>query len=309
MTKTNKQNKPQNAVIELTFGCNRRCKLCFRQVRHLKRGEYYFMNLSTAKKIADSLKVFDPMRLQFDYRGEPLLNPHWKKIIRLFRKKLPNSQIHLITNGDFLDMNIAKQFFKIGGNILSVDCYDGTFKDRVNYYISNDTFTVHIDGKDDFQPYARHNPNTTREMVLIPDNFHTNKKGLRQWNNLAGNLDYKSAEKLGMKPLEKPLFKPCILPFKDLAIRYNGDIRLCCLDGENNNSIFGNIHNIDIEDFWYNNKRLNLIRTLLYNKLRIHSPCNRCDYGVGGVFSFIPKYKRIPEPKLDELKQKYYDDD
>ena len=306
MTKTNKQNKPQNAVIELTYGCNRRCKLCFRQVRHLKRGEYYFMNLGTAKKIADSLKVFDPMRLQFDYRGEPLLNPQWKKIISLFRKTLPKSQIHLITNGDLLDMETAKQFFKIGGNILSVDCYDGSFEERVNYYKSNNVFNVRIDGETDFNPYRRNNPKTTREMVLIPDNFAENKKGLRQWNNLAGNLDYKSASKLGYEPLEKPLFKPCILPFKDLVIRYNGDIRLCCLDGENNASIFGNIHNIDVEEFWYNNSKLNLIRTLLYNKLRIHPPCNKCDYGVGGVFSFIPKYKTIPQEKVEKLKEKYY---
>lgn len=136
------------------------------------------MTLSTAKKIADSLKVFDPMRLQFDYRGEPLLNPNWRKIIGLFRKTLPNSQIHLITNGDFLDMNTAKQFFRAGGNILSVDCYDGTFEERVNYYKSNEVFKAHIDGEDDFQPYKRHNPKTTHEMVLIPDNFAENKKGI-----------------------------------------------------------------------------------------------------------------------------------
>ena len=155
-------------------------------------------------------------------------------------------------------------------------------------------------------PYRRNNPKTTREMVLIPDNFAENKKGLRQWNNLAGNLDYKSASKLGYEPLEKPLFKPCILPFKDLVIRYNGDIRLCCLDGENNKSIFGNIKNIDIEEFWYNNPRLNLIRTLSYNKLRVHPPCNQCDYGVGGVFSFIPKYKTIPILNKRKIKDIFY---
>lgn len=300
---TKKQNKPHNAVIELTYGCNRRCRLCFRQVRNLKKGEYYFMTIKTAKKIADSLKPFDPMRLQFDYRGEPLLNPNWKKIIKIFRKILPNSQIHLITNGDFLDMDIAKEFFKMGGNILSVDCYNGTFEERTKYYKSNEIFRVHIDGEDDFHPYNRHNPKNTREMVLIPDNFALNKKGLREWNNLAGNIDYKSAK---IEPLKKPLYKPCTLPFKDIVIRYNGDIRLCYLDGENNNSIFGNIHDINLEDFWYNNKKLNLIRTLLYNKLRIHPPCNRCDYGVGGVFSFIPKYKKIPEDMIEKLKEKYY---
>ena len=303
MIKKNKQNKPYNAVIELTYGCNRRCRLCFTQVRHLIRGEYYFMSIGTAKKIADKLKVFDPMRLQFDYRGEPLLNPQWRKIISLFRKTMPKSQIHLITNGDFLDMDIAKQFFKIGGNILSVDCYDGCFDERVEYYKSNKIFRVHIDGETDFNPYERHNPKTTHEMLLIPDNFAENKKGLRSWNNLAGNIDFKSAR---YEPLEKPLEKPCILPFKDLVIRYNGDIRLCYLDGENNPSIFGNIKNIDIEEFWYNNLRLNLIRTLLYNKLRVHPPCNQCDYGVGGVFSFIPKYKTISELNKRKIKEKYY---
>lgn len=41
-----------------------------------------------------------------------------------------------------------------------------------------------------------------------------------------------------------------------------------------------NIHNIDLEEFWYNNPRLNLIRTLPNNKLIVHLPCNQCDYGV-----------------------------
>ena len=95
-------------------------------------------------------------------------------------------------------------------------------------------------------------------------------------------------------------------PIKDLVIRYNGDIRLCYLDVENNPSIFSNINNIDLEEFWYNNPRLNLIRTLLYNKLRVHPPCNQCDYGVGGVFSFIPKYKTISKLNKRKIKDKYY---
>ena len=38
---------------------------------------------------------------------------------------------------NFMNNEVAKQFFKIGGNILSVDCYDATFNERVNYYKYN----------------------------------------------------------------------------------------------------------------------------------------------------------------------------
>ena len=301
----NKQNKPHNIVLELTYGCNRRCPLCFKQVRDLPPGEYHFMSISTAITIAEQLKPFQPLRLQFDSRGEPFLNPNWKKIIQIFRKKLPTSQIHVISNGDLVDHELAKTYFRIGGNILSLDCYTGTFNERKQYYKTCNEYTVHIDQKDGFQPYKRNNPKTTKELILIPDNFEKNRKGLRQWNNLAGNIDFQIGKDYDMTPLEKPLLKPCTLPFKDLIIRYNGDIRLCFLDGENNKTPYGNIYRINLQDYWYNDKRLNTIRTLLYNKLRIMYPCNQCNYGVGGVFSFIPKYKKMTDKQIQQLYNKH----
>ncbi|MER2089023.1 MAG: hypothetical protein ABS920_04735, partial [Sporosarcina sp.] len=71
--------------------------------------------------------------------------------------------------------------------------------------------------------------------------------------------------------------------------------------------VYGNVFRTNIVDFWYNNKDLNLIRTLLYNKLRIVYPCNKCDYYGGGRVGFLPKYKTIPQEKVEKLKEKYAD--
>lgn len=305
MIRHKKQHKPYSVTLEMTYGCNRRCILCFRQVRTLKRNELYFMNLETAQLIAKKLKPFDPLRLQFDYRGEPFLNPKWDKIIKIFRKTLPNSPIHVMSNGDNVNHKIAKKFFAVGGNILSLDCYDGTFDSRKDYYKSNKFYSVYIDGETKFSAYTRQDPKTTRVLLLIRDNFEENRRGTREWNNLAGNIDFNKGETLGIKPLTKPLEKQCVMPFNNLAIRYNGDIRLCCLDGANNTSPYGNIKNTDLEHFWYNNKKLNTIRTLLSNKLRVKYPCNQCDYFGGGRFGFLPKYPTLSDEKVEEIKSKY----
>ena len=293
------QHKPYNAILELTFGCNRRCILCYKQLRDLKKGEFKFMSLETAKRIAEGLAPFDPIRIEFALKGEPLCNPHWDKIIQILRANLPQSQITMDTNGDFLTINNVKKFFKSGGNILSVDCYGNTLDERKELYKQ---FNLHIDGVyDGFDVFKRNNPKTTHEIVLVPDNFKNKQSLTRKLCNMAGSIDFEKGKLYGMYPLEKPLFKHCTKPFREISFLYNGDIKICCSDGNKDSKVYGNVYRTDIVDFWYNNKELNLIRTLLYNKLRIIYPCNKCDYYGGGRVGFLPKYKTIPPKKIEEL--------
>lgn len=261
------------------------------------------MSLETAEKIGERLAPFDPMRLEMAFRGEPLCNPNWLKILKIFRKHLPGTQITMYTNGDYLSVENVKKFFDNGGNVLSVDCYDDTLEKRIKLYKD---FSVNIDGESDFDLFCRNNPKTTQEIVLIPDNFRI-KKGLnRQLCNLAGNIDFKKGIAYNIRPLKKPLIKHCVKPFREIAILYNGDIKLCCLDGSETTKIYGNVYTTDLEDFWYNNKALNIARTMLYNKLRVTPPCNVCDFFGGGRFGFLPKYKTIPEDTVKKIKEKYY---
>lgn len=128
-------DSPWSIQIELTFGCNRKCKFCFKQV--LNNSKRKFMSIKTTQKVAMELKVFDPTILKFAMRGEPLLNKNWLDIIGIFHENMPKSKILVTTNGDALTVDKIKNFYDVGGNILLVDCYNGTLEERTNLKCSN----------------------------------------------------------------------------------------------------------------------------------------------------------------------------
>ena len=277
----NEIRKPHYAQIELTFGCNNKCPFCFTQT--LQKKHPSTMTLNTAKKIADTFKKsgIDPIRIEFAMRGEPLLNPHWLTITKLFRKSMPNSQITLTTNGNLLNKHKAIRFFKNGGNILLIDCYNNTIHERKEYYKQFKPIEFY---KSTFNPWHRHKP-TTKRIVLLDDIIPNNKiKKSRIINNHAGNINTKYLEKIGITFPQTPLKKKYNKPWYELAILYDGTIPLCCEDA-NINTPLGNIHNItNITQFYKHNPKLNKIREYLYNKQRKKiKTCSKCTVQGGRV--------------------------
>ena len=97
-------NKPWSVHVELSEGCNRRCKFC--GIHSLYREgfiPYKFMSVETAKNIAKSLNTWlDKCRIEFAMQGEPLLNPNSTKIFNAFRTHFPKAQILLTSNIDMI---------------------------------------------------------------------------------------------------------------------------------------------------------------------------------------------------------------
>ena len=92
-------------------------------------------------------------------------------------------------------------------------------------------------------------------------------------HNHAGNIDYDTNN---LKPIKEPLKEPCLRPFRDIAIFYNGDVALCCDDGGLDMKL-GNLVTDSFMGVWDSDKLNSIRRNLLADK-RIFKPCSRCDY-------------------------------
>lgn len=271
--KTDKNNYntfPRNFHIELTFGCNNKCKMCYKQV--LTKQEYEYMTPKLATEIAQKIRKTSPRKedlyIKFALRGEPTLNPHWIKITEIFHKNIPYATITTFTNGNTLTNKKIKQYFNSGGQLLYIDCYKDTYnkyKQKFNKYPIYDWYNTE---KNMYNMTKNEYP----AIILIDDILNrTGELDTRILTNLAGNSNLK-------KPLNQPLQQPCLRPFRDIAIFHDGTIQLCCSDGAMQYKL-GNITQINNLKEWYTtNKKLQTIKQQLSEGKRQTMPCKVCDY-------------------------------
>jgi len=295
---TNK--KPNSVQVELSRGCNRRCRFCG---IHSVPDKIEFMTPHMASCIAIELKGFDPIRLEFALRGEPLLNPWFISIVRVFRRALPKSQLSVTTNGDKLSLSLAKEFFLAGGNIILADCYDGgSFEERMAAFRNLKPLDYY---KMNFKPYHRHHPRETKHLIFIDDLAKRHGESMtRPLINLAGNVKWELVHELGLTPLSQPLEKMCVRPFRELSIFYNGLVPLCCLDWREETILFRIHSDCDLSGFWQRSEMLNRIRTLLFNKDRGFGICSRCDIPSGIRPGLVPLMAILNEEERNQERRK-----
>ena len=80
--------------------------------------------------------------------------------------------------------------------------------------------------------------------------------------------------------------KPCVKPFREMGICYDGGVNVCCCDFLNE-AYVGNIHDIfELDDLW-NSELMNSYRRMLLSGLRAHRPCKGCN-AVGYRVGLLP---------------------
>jgi len=274
--------KPWNCQIEIVRGCNLRCDFC---AIHNVPSEKIFMDKLTYLASMTNLSSFDPIRLEFAMRGEPTLHPEYIMMTGVARSFLPKSQITLTTNGIKLTKDAAISWFRHGGNVIVVDCYNNTFDKYMERFAGLPVFDFH---KGDFNPWHRHDVGT-KAIVLVEDIGKVTGKAQRVILNQAGNVDWARVAKYGLKPLEEPLNKKCVHPFREIAIFVDGSVSLCCRDWKQEAVLF-NVNEVDLYWEWFKNKKWEYARQLLYNRERGGlNICSRCDFHGGFRQGFLPK--------------------
>lgn len=261
------QQPPFTVLIEPTEGCNLGCSFCgLRGMREKGTKPWNYMKTELAERIASEIaRVGWRSKIVFAQHGEPTLNPNFLKIVKIFRKHLPEAIFHIYTNGYAINRaerpeEYLDKMFDAGLNNIIVDCYseDGDW----NFINKIDREAYNVVVYDKGVPI--YTQSKKRRIVLMPPIKFDNKITRRLANHCgaAAPLDNSYNE------------KRCAMPFRELAFRYDGNVSLCCDDFRGEYPI-ANINDIGIDELW-NHERFQAARIMLYNYSRDFRPCRGC---------------------------------
>lgn len=289
--------KPNNIQIELMEGCNRMCAYCGIHAIWASKGHRTLKPMPTAlsAEIAQNLASWwgdKGKRVEFAMHGEPTLHPDLLKILKTFRKTLPNCQLQLTTNGIVL-LKKGLKFLEAlmdNLNILIIDTY--TNREQLKT-LANGSTAIVCDYYEDtsFTPY--HFINNHIKIICLMEDLGkmSGKRASRTIINHAGNSNPNNLLRFGIKPITRSLKKKCSRPFREISIHHDGTISLCCLDWRHEFVIAKFPEDGDLKDIWHDNKTFAIIRHLLYKGNREIVPCRYCDYNGGFRLGLLPKFQ------------------
>lgn len=282
-----KQQPPNCIQIELVEGCNLGCSFCGLQhirdngangpeKKHGKASAFKFLTAElasrTALEIAKAVKDYkwNP-RLEFAMHGEPTMHPDYKGMIAIFREQLPGLSIQMTSNGGGLLRGAGyatniNELLEAGVNVLCLDNYDGIrIVDKIlSGY--NGPYPVRKYPQDiTANPHTRRRPGQ-HEIVVIHDIESASKGNHSVITNHAGASFPLSESAQG---------KRCAKPFRELSIRWDGNISMCCNDWPGRYKI-GHVEE-GLEALWQGAGFMAARRALLHGK-RVFEPCKGCDY-------------------------------
>lgn len=278
------QTPPLSIQIEFTEGCNLLCGFCgLSGMREQGSKDFRFMTKETATRIVSMINwVGWNSRIIISMHGEPTLNPNSYRLVSLFRKALPNTIISMMTNGygivhaenenayDFSIHENVASYMAHGLNDLIVDYYskngdaakiEKTLNEVIKQGFWKDLDIQHLDSG-----VPLYGNNSKKFRVLFNPPIQTEGAINRHLCNHCGAaapLDYSYEG------------KRCARPFRELSIRYDGSVALCCNDFRGEYPI-GNINEVKIDELW-NSKRFEAARILLYSGERTFKPCLGCN--------------------------------
>lgn len=288
---------PVTLSIEPTNFCNAKCWFCPQPWSKRKKG---FMEFPLFKKIIDEvsprIKKIKCLALFMD--GEPSLNKNLVEFLKYAHKKKVY-KINTSSNMEFftpeltdrmLSANLGRTFRHI---ICSLDGIDEKTHNQnrigVDFKkaLSNTEYLIK-QRKNKGKLYPRIFPRLliselTKSHISEFKNFWKGKadKALTtETHNWGGKIN---EEKLSCKNLPDR-FRACYLPFSQLAVQYDGLVRLCCIDSETS-IVVGDLKKQTIKEIW-NSEIINKIRQTHINRDIENMPdiCKKCSYPRRGTW-------------------------
>lgn len=207
-------------AIETTTYCNLRCKNCPNSLYNrgtLKNRK--LMNIDLFKKIINELsEIKYNGKILLHFYGEPLTDERLPKLVSYVRRKLPESVIHLNTNGFLLTIDIYKKLVEAGVTAFLITQYGEKIPENIKklfQYLKSSNY-----------------PNKIKYRVLGKDIALSNRGGELK---IEKTTDY-----------DKPI---CTYPDNSVIIDYLGNLILCCNDYHSSIK-FGNLKNEKLADIW-----------------------------------------------------------
>lgn len=296
------QEPPFAIQIEFVEGCNLRCDFCAVQSIQEKQGKAYkFMDHPTAVRIAHEIMRLNwNSRIEFAMHGEPTLHPYCAMLVRTFREILPHNQLMLTSNGSGLlpePYERLKELFDEGLNVFVFDAYESVkIHEKITQAMWSDPdssipcafpdFEAGIyPDYPEFNPHRRR-PSGTRLFIWLRDiskATHGTHANLTNQGGTAAPPDY---SREGQR---------CAKPFRELSIRWDGNIAGCCDDWRGVYKC-GNVMQTPLDEIW-NGPAFDAMRHYLIVGARGNlEPCNGCNVRTNRLGLLPDKYGKVKLP-------------
>lgn len=258
--------------IETSNRCNLFCNRC-PLGRKLVERDTKDMSDKMFKKILQLLGTLNDYRHLIILNGynEPLLDENIFKRAKDIRTVQPNSVIMLNTNGTLIEDKI-KKIKNSAFDYMIISTYDEITRDIVNNTLNKYNNSIYIT-----------NLELDSDMAIIVNKKH-NKNDILNNKKVEIRHIYKSKDackesdnRCGIFNDNKLVFnRICLVPWYNLTINVDGNIKICNHDASNN-TVIGNIFDYNSIDSILNNEKLILYRNELIKSKSLLEPCKYCN--------------------------------
>lgn len=259
---------PMRIELELTNDCNSYCIYCPRRFMKYKIG---FMDIAIFKKMINEISKYRDRSIVLFRRGESLLHPEFIQILEYCKGKFED--IQLSTNAFLMNKSIAKVIH----DCVTFISFSIELPERYKKYRLLDYDTV----LRNINYFLSINKNTKTQVSIVKTDDIKQidlEKFINQWQDKVDRIriyeEHSKDGRFGGLPNSGGQRKPCIKPFNDILIFWDGKVGRCNHDwGE---KPLCDIANQTIKEVW---------NSSIYNDLRKQHislsiddiVCKKCD--------------------------------
>lgn len=249
--KTYLNGYPVEVTIELTNWCNLDCIFCPHAKMKRQPG---FMDLFLFKKIIDDISGFVES-VDLDLIGESVMHPGISEMIRYCKKA--GIKTTLNSNMSNVNKGLAKLLVDSGLDMLIMSI-DGVHKDTYESIRHRACFEKTKENIITLLQLNSKNLYKVVQMVYIKNNMYEAGRFIKDWCNKGANFvriqPYQNVDRQNTELNALPMRlidykKPCIHPWKKIAICWDGTAVLCCNDYDKF-EIVGDITKQSIFEIW-----------------------------------------------------------
>lgn len=233
--------------IETINRCNGSCSFCPVNCNVDPRVER-IMDVSLFESIVGQLEEMDYAgRFTTFSNNEPLLDERIIEFNRYARKHLPKAHMHLFTNGTLLTIDKFAALTEVLDELV-ID----------NYHQELQLIRPCVE----IQEYCKSHPELTSKVTIVlrkPQEILTSRGG-----------NAPNRKKVNQYGKDR-----CLLPFKQIIVRPDGKVSLCCNDATGKYTL-GDLTKESLHDVWYGAK-FSMVRKCLYEGRENWGNCKFCD--------------------------------
>jgi radical SAM protein with 4Fe4S-binding SPASM domain len=233
----------RNVEMEISSACNRKCWYCPNSFAERPLG---CMSEALFKKIIAELGEMDfDGSVSYHFYGEPMLDKRLLAFVECTARRIPSCWPVIYSNGDFLTIDLFRQFVQRGRARFFVSQHDDLMPSHLQQILdeATDEEKAHI------------------VVHFGKDVCTTNRSGLIAARKLVGG----------------PLVMPCDWPLATMVITMSGNVVPCCNDYFES-EIVGNVATNSLREVWSAEPFERFRRALSHGDRNASKLCRGCDY-------------------------------